>query len=1318
MLKGTQLLFLLLFILPAAFSTGLEDIRFKHITVEEGLNNSIVYHIFQDKEGIMWFGLHDGIDKYDAYDFKHYDLNDKLPVGKGGHRPVNSVFQLSPEKFWIGSGANLYEYNLEKDEFDLRIEGFPGSQIVNQISAIYITQDDLCILGTNVGVFLYDIKTGELKQIPEFNLTVLSLHYQDGVLWIGTLSGIKFLNTSTFEFIEPYPDLQDELIDIHALTFYYDNSKNLTLIGTRRKGLFSFDGGNPKLKLIKSGRKNFRNIKVIRKYGSNYLIGTDGSGMIILDKEYSFLKHYKHNVDDVYSLSNNGVYDIHIDEQKRIWISTYGGGINIYDPNKKPFQVFQHIPNRKNSLANNVSRSIHEVGDDIWFGTASGISILKANGKWEQILQNSESGESNIILSLCKDSYGRIWAGSFSQGIFILNKKGEVIRNLRSNSQDDPNILTDYIYVIYEDSEKNIWIGGIRGDLMRYNQLDGSIQSFAGVQNVNSIVETKNSEILIGTLNGIFHIEKNANKSDYSISITEDSLLTNLDIRVFSIFESAKDEFWIGTEGSGLINYNRKTNSLKIYTIADGLSSNIVYGILADSKSNLWLSTSSGLSSFHIADSSFHNYSSADGLSGKDFNYGAYLKSSEGIFYFGGANGITFFDPLKISDNNVIPNVVLTKFSVYEKDVSNHDNSFTGININELDQIELKHNQGSFMIDFAALNFTSSEKNLYRWKFEGLNENKAQWNEASTERRAIFTYLPPGNYNFHVQASNNDRLWNRTGKQLNIFIKPPVWGTWFAKIFYAVLTGLFFIGLYRYLITLAKEKQANEKIRFFINIAHDIRTPLALIKGPLSKLLRSDQLSGSEKNEIELASRNSERLNNLVNQLLDFQKATLNKFPLQVAEYDIITLINDILNNFQPLMDKKFLNAKLDYDKDEFLIYMDKVLIEKILYNLISNAIKYSFDGGNINIIIESNISRVKLSVSDTGIGIPSKQQKEIFKRYFRADNAINSTETGSGVGLMLTKKLIEIHKGSIVVNSVENKGTNFIIEFPVQKEFYSESDFKVEEEVQEIETKDNTEGSHLFFENKYTILIAEDNTEMRKYLKDELQSAFNIILAPNGKDAIDKTIKMDVDLIISDIMMPVMDGWELCKNVKNSINTSHIPIILLTALDSDQYKIESMQYGADDYIDKPFDILYLKSRIHNILKSREALQERIIMMSDNQLLDEFKNKPDQQLMIDINKIVSDRISREDFSVEELCRIIGMSRPVLYRKLKSYTGQSPQEYLSSIRLNKAEILLRKGDMSIKEIAYETGFSDPKYFSKCFRKVYGVNPSNYLKSKSD
>lgn len=848
---------------------------------------------------------------------------------------------------------------------------------------------------------------------------------------------------------------------------------------------------------------------------------------------------------------------------------------------------------------------------------------------------------------------------------------------------------------------------------MRYMPDNKRIEVFNEIQNVHSIIETSDSDIMIGTLEGVSILSKK--DDDFYINSGKDTLLSNQKFRTFSILESRPGVFWIGTEGSGLFQYDRMKGVVEQYSTRDGLPSNIVYGILEDDNSNFWISTTSGLSRFNSTEGSFTNFSLADGISGTNFNYGAYYKASNGDLYFGSLDGVTYFNPKEISENSTKPEIIFTGISVLGMQPSDPDNPVYDLNINKTEKLELNHNQNSISIDFAAINYTGTEKNQYQWKLSGGEFGEGTWSTVSAERRAVFSYLPHGNYTFIVRASNNDGIWNNEGRSLDFIITPPFWQTRLAKIVYIILIALLFVAIQRYIFTYINQRQAKEKIQFFINIAHDIRTPLTLIAAPISKLVNSTKLTWEEKEEIRVAVKNSDRLKSLLNQLLEFQKASLRKQVLKVWECDIVQLVNEVLNNFQPLMDERMINASAEFESESILAWIDRQKIEKILYNLISNAIKYSHKGGSVHIKTEIRKRKVLISVRDNGRGIPAKQQKEIFKRYFRAQNAINTRETGSGVGLMLTQKLIELHKGTIKFTSTENVGSEFSIEFPFERSAYREEEI-LKGEAPDIELLKNEEIEDVSFSQQYTILIVEDNTELRHHIRNELNSSYNVLTARNGKLAYDTILKMDVDLIISDIMMPEMDGRELCQKVRNNIATSHIPIILLTALNSMEDKIEGLEYGADAYIEKPFDIEHLKVRIANLLKARERMKQRFLDSPDQADGTDISSKPDQELMFKLNEIAKERVLNENFSVKDLCRHAGMSRPVIYRKLKAYTGHSPQEYLIILRLNNASRLFRQGVLSIKDVAYESGFSDPKYFSKSFKKHYGVSPTSYIEGK--
>jgi len=1290
----------------------MNNMEFSRISVDDGLNNSIVYQIIQDKDGILWFGLHDGIDKYNGYDFIHYDLNDVTPEKKRGHHPVTSIYKKNEREFWLGSGRSLYYYNIAKDDFEIGLDELSSDEPVNQINNLLFLNDSICMIGSTSGVFRYNILSCSTRIVEGLPLNILSLFQYQGNIWAGTVEGIRIIDPETLTQKNIYTGQTQEILNrLDAFSYLYDREKRVLLIGTRTQGLYLLDESTSTIRELTAGGERFPHIRVIRKYRGDYLIGTDGAGLMILGPSMELLAQYRHNEDNERSLSSNGIYDILIDRQERLWIITYGGGINVYDPNLKPFRIIEHIPHNPNSLKNNNSRSIIQVNNEIWFGTVNGISILDPDGNWRFVLSGGERDKANIILSLCEDKEGRIWAGTFSNGIYLLDRTGNILRHLRKEDPQGIQLSTNYVYRIYQDRQGNIWIGGIRGGLLRYQADQGGSQVFNSIQNVNAILETRAGDILVGTLDGLYRLSPGKD-GNYALRPFQGNL-GKLDARIYAIAEIDPGIFWLGTEGSGLLRIDPGKDEVLGLTTNKGLPSNIVYGILEASDGSLWLSTTSGLSCVDPDSLTIRNYSIDDGLSGKDFNYGAYYQTQEGIMYFGGTQGITYFDPSSIQPNRVIPNIVFTGISVYGKNATDPSNPFQGKNINETGAIVLKHNQSSFIIGFAAINYTSPQKNQYSWKLEEKGSGIEPWSPVSNERYATFTYLPPGNYTFQVRASNNDGIWNEEGRSLNIVVLHSFWSSMIARILYVLIAILLFIALQRYIIIYLREKQASEKIRFFINIAHDIRTPLTLIRAPINKLAQSEGLNKKEKEEVQLVQSNSERLSNLVNQLLDFQKATLNKAPLKVGQNNITELVEEVMHNFQPLLDSKRISLQIKNKSCSDTLWFDRQKVEKILYNLLSNAIKYSFEGGGIFIILEESGGQLKVSVIDNGRGIPARQQREIFNRYFRAQNAVNSKETGSGVGLMLTKKLVELHKGVIGFKSAENQGSVFSFSVPCRKENYEEQEFFSAEDEQVREPAELPEGQEFHTSDSYTLLLVEDNPELQAYLKSELQGMYNITTARNGAEALKITASMDVDLIVSDVMMPEMDGWELCRNIRNNLATGHIPIILLTSLSSEEYYVEGLEYGADDFIEKPFDIVHLKARISNLLRSRESLRSKFMRSTDMIQEIEIPSKPDKKLMTDLQKIVSEGITQEHFGVEELCRQLGVSRPVLYRKLKAYTGHSPQDYISLNRLNRAAYLIRTGSMSIKEVAYEAGFSDPKYFSKSFKKHFGVRPSEYL-----
>ena len=1317
-----------------------QDYSFRNITYDQGMNSSIVYKAVQDKDGMIWFALHDGIDKFNGYEFKHYELISPAHPGATNIPHVRSLILDKNKQIWAFSDNGLFRYDYLKDEFILVKTGLKEKFSIDHINLIHEDYSGRIWLGTNSSVLIYDLPIDSIFQIPGIGANVLSFYSsEDSKMWIGTGNGLFLYDQETNTLIDPTtnPAVNERMSKMAVFSFWPYNDNQL-LLGSRVHGLRKLNLLTGKVKKVKI--PEFANhsltIRDITYYNDKILLGTDGAGLIVLDSTLRFVHRYTSNENIPNSLSYNAIYDLFVDKDQRLWISTVGGGVNIFDPNDKAFTNIRHLSNNSNSLNSNMGLSISEDSrGNLWFGTDNGISILNRNTNIFKHI-GFETGSQNDLSSknvkvMIRDARDNIWVGTFAGGIDIYNESTVKLKTLRFDSLNNNSLSTDYIYALYLDNAGDIWAGGIRGGVNRYNPASESFTRYDEIINVRCFLGDSWNRILVGSLNGLYYSDETKNNFTLFHGVNNDSLeFVN---RILCIHEDKRRRIWIGSEGEGLSYLEIEKGVQKNYLVKDGLPSNIIYGILEDSSGNLWLSTTNGLSRFDPENEKFTNFTTADHLSGKEFNNGSYFKTSDTTFIFGGNRGFTLFRPNEIKMNEKIPEILFTNFFIFHE-----ENKAAGIgeqkfNVNETERIVLNHDQNSFSIEFSALNYTSTEKNLYRWKLDGLEQFENSWTNISNERRASFNGLPPGNYQFMVQASNNDGFWNTEGRTLEIVIQPSIWRSKSAKIIYILLTVIFLFFIQRYIYLSIKERNAFEKIRFFINIAHDIRTPLTLIKGPVEELISRDDKTSEEMKRLQLIADNADRLNNLVNQLLDFQKADLNKVKLTVSETSITEIVNKIIRNFEPLACKKNISINHMTESDQISGWADRAIIERIMYNLLSNAIKYSYPGGDVTVTTKYSDNDVVIIVSDQGRGIPPDQQKNIFKRYHRSNNIINTQIAGSGVGLMLTKKLVELHRGSITFVSKQNSGTSFTLNLPVNKEEYNQAEIfeSASEEIiseperLQVTAKIERNADHITSEQTKEdpsnradlplVLIVEDNDELRSYLRSNLIKSYRVETASHGNEGLELTNKHNPDLIITDIMMPEMDGIEFCKKIRQSINTSHIPVILLTALNSMQQKIKGLEYGADDYIEKPFEMKHLIARIDNLLTNRQLLRKKYLDRPGQAITSDIRSNADKELMEKILDLVMQRFNDSEFSVEIFCREIGISRPVLYRKLKAYTDQSPQDYIKIIRLKKAEELLLNTTKSVKEIAYEVGFSDPRYFSVSFKKYFGQSPTDFIQN---
>lgn len=1361
---------------------------FKHNPFDtHSISHNVVISIYEDKSGMLWIGTEGGgLNRYDreSNEFTVY-IHDENDPNSISNNTIVSVLEDRSGNFWLGTNGGGLNKLTRTDN-----EEFPGTFIhfmnnpeentslsSNFVFSIFEDKFGVLWIGTENG--LNELIPSNIKKTaPVFirhrnnpadpaslsHNTITSI-YEDkaGVLWIGTHGGgvNKLVSGDQAEprrsFVHYFHDPNDptSLSSNEVRSISEDNSGNLW-IGTLGGGLNKFDRVNEEFTRYTYDPDDPESLKgnwvySIYKDNSGIIwIGTMPGGINKLDPMKNQFKHYQNNLVIPESLGSDRVFSICEDNSGNLWIGTYGGGIYKIPPTENGNSStsiihYTHNPNDPNSLSNNSVFSICEDNSkNLWFGTFGGgldkivwSDVKKSHPKFIHYQHNpgdSNSLSSDEIRSIYEDDSGNLWIGTEGGGLNkLMQEKGEyspprIIQYIH-NPHDPTSISNNIIFSIHEDRKGILWIG-----------TSGGLNKFIPPDTENSLTTFK-------------HYTHDSNNPE-SLSNNE----------VTAIYEDQSGNLWIGTASGGLNKFDRKSEKFFRFTEEDGLPNNGISGILEDRNGNLWLSTRKGLSKFNPETGVIRNYIKKDGLQNNEFQQGAGFKSKRGEMFFGGANGLDRFYPDRIKENNHIPPVVITDFQLLNNSVpvgldTSSNRTILKKSITETTEIELSYDDYIISFEFAALDFHTPEKNKYAYTLEGFEK---RWNYTDANRRyATYTNLDPGEYFFRVKGSNNDGFWNEAGASIKIVIPPPWWATWWAYFCYIVLAISTLYGLRRYelnrinwrnqfILEEIKLKERTEidrmKSRFFANISHEFRTPLTLILGPIEKIKPNITAEEIQK-QTNLVKRNAYRLLNLVNQLLDLSKLEAGKLRLKAAEENMVPFLKGIVMSFESIAEQKDISLKVKTTNDDIQLYFDRDKMSKILTNLLSNAFKFTPSGGEITVSInQTEQNSVEIKIRDTGIGISADELPKLFDRFYQVDSSFTKEHQGTGIGLALTKELVEFHHGSIRVESQERDSgligtgwTEFTIELPrgrehlkddeiLEKQTVAESftsaeekDFiqieypiPAEKELSQVEGARTAEDSELVKigeEEKIMILVVEDNPDVKEYIKDSLGDDFQIEIASNGQQGVLKAEKLIPDLIISDIMMPKMDGNELTRILKNDEKTSHIPIVLLTAKSEQESRLEGLETGADDYLTKPFDIKELQIRIKNLINIRKKLQEKYgrgeyIPITDGKKLSNLE----ERFMDKITEIIENHLSEEEFSIEQFAKEVFMSRMQLHRKLKALTGKPASLYVRSFRLLRAKKMLEEKLGNISEIAYSVGFSSPAYFSKCFRDEFGIPPS--------
>lgn len=1298
---------------------------YEYLGVENGLSNRRVYYIQKDSVGYMWFLTHEGIDRYNGKEFKRYKLMD-------GNEEVNSMLNLNwlyidkNGTLWeIGKMGKIYQYDRDRDRFKLvyKLPENLSRNLLTPVSYSYIDKNDNIWLCNEDILHLYNSKSQKVIQIQnKLGETISDIEQIDEThFFIGTEMGIHYaeLKNNALQLI-PCDKLDG--LPIQVNTLYFDSIARKLFIGTFQRGIFVYDMNTKSAIQPEYSMSDISITRIKPLNDKELLIASDGAGIYKMNiqtykTEPYIVADYNHNN----GMNGNSINDFYVDNEQRIWMANYPIGITIRNSRYSGYNWIKHSIGNKQSLVNDQVNSIIEDSDgDLWFGTNNGVSLYNSKThQWHSCLSSFEKIEKNknhIFLTLCEIAPGVIWAGGYSSGIYQIDKKSMQSVYLTPESYSHQKIRPDkFIRDIRKDSQGYVWIGG-HNNLKRFDTRAKNFRIYHGLNSITVILQKDMKEMWIGTASGLYLLDKESGSFQQIKLPTESTYIC-------SLYQASNGSLYIGTSGSGLLIYDPQTKLFNQYQANNcALISNNIYTILSDEDEEIVLSTENGITTFYPKQKIFHNWTKEQGLMSSYFNANSGILRSNNNFIFGSSNGaIEFNKDMKIP-RSYSSKMIFSDFRLFYQTVYPGDsNSPLKEDINKTQKLYLKYNQNIFSLVVSSINYDYPSNIIYSWKLEGFYD---EWKRPEKENVIRYTNLSPGSYVLHVRAiSSEDRRVVLEERKIYIEIAQPFWLSPWALILYAIFIGLIATITLRIIILRKQRKASDEKIHFFINTAHDIRTPLTLIKAPLEELREKEVLSRNGVTNMNTALRNVNALLRLTTNLINFERADVYSSELYISEHELNTFLSDICTAFRPYADIKHINFTYESNFRYLNVWFDKEKMESILKNVVSNALKYTAENGNVHIYACENNDTWSVEVKDTGIGIPANEQKKLFKLHFRGSNAINSKITGSGIGLMLVWKLVHLHKGKINLTSVEHQGSLIKITFPRDTKKFRKVHLATNSR-RDIVLDSGTQTPADVYEkvqleqnlNHQRILIVEDNDELRNYLIHTLSDEYTIQTSPNGKEALTIVKGYKPELIISDIMMPEMRGDELCTAIKNDIDTSHIPVILLTALNNEKDILAGLHIGADEYIVKPFNIGILKATIANLLANRALLRNKYanLEINDENECINCSTDIDWKFIATIKRSVEENMDNPAFNVDVLCALLNMSRTSLYNKIKALTDQAPGDYIRLIRLNRAAQLLKEGKYNVTEIAEMTGFSDAKYFREVFKKHFKVSPSKYCK----
>ena len=1304
-----------------AFSASAQ--LYRYLDTQQGLSSLRVIAVEKDQQGYMWFLTQEGVDRYNGKQFTHYILSD-------GKRPVHHFPNLSQlhidnqDNIWVtGKNGFVFKYNPMHDKYDLVMNFADSLKTKRRLPLTHtsIDRQNNLWLCTRKAQYIYRTETKQtIKLETPIKEEVFYIEQAKGNrYYFGTKENVYVAQLKGNRLVlEP----EYTISNIHHVQhIHYHVPTDRLLIGTMADGFYVFDPQTKTLHNIGNLKDVTMNDAVTAQPSSEeVLIATDGNGVYKLNMHTLELQPYLSTSQESGKMNGDIIKDIYLDEEGRLWMTVFPISITVYSEKYPKFKWLKPTNSNTQSLASNqVTHVIEDSDGDIWVATSNGVACYhRRTQKWTTLLSSHDLGrqeQNYVYISLCESTPGTILVGGYMSGMYRINKKDMQPQYFSPQAEGYTNIRPDkYIRSIYRDKQGTVWAGGYY-NFKSMNFATGEIEHYQTEYPITVITSKSAEELWVGTVNGIYKFNKKEKKFE------QEPLLTDMGA-VNSIYQADNELTYIGTHGSGLCLYNNRTGELKSYdTSNSALISNNIFCILPSTNENeLIISTDNELVCFNTQEDRFQNWTKEQGMLSDNFNTSAGVKTRNGEILFGCEKGLVFIqDSIKLP-HEFKSKLVFSDLNIcYQQMLPGMEESPLTIPIDQTEKITLTHDQNIFSLDVSSINYDRPSRILYSWKLEGFYD---EWTNPSQSHLIRYTNLTPGKYTLKVRAILLDDGRILEERSLRIHVEPPFSQTIWAYLLYAILLILGISLIFRYLWIHKSNVLSREKIQFFINTAHDIRTPLTLIKGPLSEISRTEELSEKGQENLKYAMQSTDSLAELANKLIDFQKEERYTSAINVTPCDLNLYIGNFTEMFRPYSRKK--NIRLSFEGTDSPLegWIDTNKMDSILHNLLSNAMKYTPEGGQVKVTLQGNQTFWTIDISDTGIGISASDQKKMFKQLFRGQNAINQRITGTGIGMLQTYRLVKLHLGKITVNSIENEGTTFHLRFPLDhRKYIHHTNAATENPIRE--TMVIPEESTNYAQSPQTapsLLIVEDNPDLRRFLHQSLSDTYRITEASNGQEAMEEINRKQPDLIVSDIMMPVMRGDDLCQSLKSNVETSHIPVILLTALGDRESILHGMDIKADSYVVKPFDVDILKANIASILANKEFIRQRFAQLNyqTEDLPQEVMETPgidlDQEFLKKSTELILKNLG-EEFNVDDLCLEMGMSRSSLYNKVKALTGLSPSEFVRQVRMKEAGIMLRSKKYTVAEVSDRMGYSDPKYFTDVFKKHYGTTPSAYMKN---